>query len=130
MTTEPTKATITADTNNASHTPGPWYLRAGHADWGMPLQHEVWGIDPDADGDDGTERDCVALVLSMQPYPLGAKEADIKYSATQFGNAKLIAAAPELLYALADMINEFQPHTIGQNNAFGKAMAIYKKATT
>lgn len=89
----------------SGHTPGPWFLKRGFSDWNMPKQHEIWAVEGSTD-----DRDCIAIIPSLTPAPLGPKAKDSEYAARQLANASLLAVAADLFEALqrlpddADMI--------------------------
>ena len=91
-----------------THTPGPWLARNG----------KVWGVE------DGTIGGL--LVATLDPAVLeeevAMKEAD----------ARLIAAAPELLLALSDMLDQFEDneqYDVGDAKIIARARAAYFSAT-
>ena len=49
------------------------------------------------------ERDQIAGVPSITPGPIGAARKDREYATRQLANARLIAAAPDLLEALKNL---------------------------
>ena len=99
-------------------TPGPWRVEKGHSDWGLPRSHAVIpdGGKFDFDG-------MIAEVHSLQPYCAGESKANIEKASTDIANANLIAAAPDLYEALADLVyaHEGQP-------GWGAARAALAKA--
>ncbi len=84
--------------SEAKFTPGPWTLRKGFSDWGLPCQHDL------VIGEGETERDQIAGVPSITPYCMGARQADREYAARQYANARLISAAPEMYEALKGVL--------------------------
>jgi hypothetical protein len=104
--------------DTAAHTPGPWTLDAG----GWPLI--INGPEPWAEGtiDDGAQADVVVLIDCLEnsgrtyDYPEEIAEA----------NARLIAAAPELLAALEDVVRVYA--RIGPDSVLAPARAAIARA--
>lgn len=97
-----------------SHTPGPWTMRTVSTSAGVchRVYPEAWG-DPPSHGaiclyDDQT---------SLNPHPDGE----------QIANARLIAAAPEMLEALEELVDIEGPLP-GTANWHAKVMAVIAKA--
>lgn len=94
----------------AKHTPGPW--KTYTTDQGL--------IDITAAGNDGT------LTLA---YMTGEDNIEINVEA----NAKLMAAAPDLLEALTSLYSKFKNDGIGSSSHYSpimeRAKAAIKKAT-
>lgn len=78
---------------SAKHTRGPWHVTESGGDW-SGMSGVSLGID-DAFGADGGRDYCLATVVHGDPDELQA-------------NARLIAAAPELLAVLQEMLPRFQ----------------------
>lgn len=89
------------------HTPGPWLV--GNSD--IREARAVWG--------DGGY--CGAMQVAICPPEFAAHDA----------NAQLIAAAPDLLSALSDVLDEWltADHSAGLNPKFRAARAAIRKAT-
>ena len=88
-----------------THTPGPWLARNG----------KVWG-----EGGDGLP--VATLDPAVLEEEVAMKEAD----------ARLIAAAPELLLALSDMLDQFEDneqYDVGDAKIIARARAAYFSAT-
>ena len=103
-----------------SHTPGPW--KAGH----MILmgsdglrKHDLWGVSSDytvkGKNDDGVEYDYGYAICDVKP-------AD--WRLLPEGDAKLIAAAPDLLAACETILRELDE----QNAQEGMALTLSEKA--
>lgn len=98
--------------SETKHTPGPWHI---HED-GMKFSREIYPVN--YGGKENTER-CV-LIARVSGWKGGfntAKEAE--------ANARLIAAAPELLEALQAVVRIADRKTV----EFDKARAAIAKAT-
>ena len=78
---------------SAKHTPGPWRVRPNAANWRAVCD----AIGCSASEAVLSEDTAVALVVASGPHPFG------KVPPTKF-NARLIAAAPDLLVALQDLV--------------------------
>lgn len=89
--------------SEAKHTPGPWALGGE-----TPNKFRIVAVDD-------TEKFTIASVVRMDAYPSQSR-----------GNAFLIAAAPDLLQACQDMLDELGEQedglTMGQQDAI-KAIA-------
>lgn len=86
---------------NAKHTPGPWHI-GSEQDYSVDRykRNEEWARIRNASGG------LIAAVASVHPQG-GRKSTDFD---TEAANARLIAAAPDLLAALADIV---QLHNLG-----------------
>lgn len=95
---------------NAKHTPGPW-------EW----DGSVWNYD--------SENEAPWLVQGGSDHRVFVLLGSIK--ANKEADARLIAAAPELLEALQIMVKQFTktPSTLADTEARGKAHAAIAKAT-
>lgn len=97
------------------YTPGPWITeKSGSAIWIGPNFHRTDG-----------KVELIVTHINIDPeYKKGVL-------AKNEANAKLIAAAPELLEALEEMIDEVGVKflTDRQKSAFNKGIAAVKKAT-
>jgi hypothetical protein len=112
------------DMTTKAHTPGPWKLFVGHADWGMPMSHTIF---PEGAADD--YGNVIAEIPSVQPYCMGAKQKDIKRARVQAANANLIAAAPDLLAALEELAEAGAEAWGEQRPCVRIAMEAIKRAT-
>lgn len=99
----------------AKHTPGPFFVTQS-SDWGG-MSGVSLGID-DAFGMEGGRDYHLATVVHGDPDAMRA-------------NARLIAAAPEMLEALQFMLTEFEHGDInaGEEAAISKARTAIAKAT-
>ncbi len=104
-----------------SHTPGPWRHRAA-GNLGNCIEADSGRRQ--FDGDDGFRT--VAMFQACEPTGLASKEAQ-----NAAANARLIAAAPELLAALDVMLSAFDGNAEGMERALAKqqARAAIAKAT-
>lgn len=105
------------------HTPGPWRKCGGYtADYIAVSSNDGYIVYGMADHDSQTE---LGKPIEAPDYP------------TQQANARLIAAAPDLLNALQDMLGGWQYirqfhgdlYGVGWDRAETKAMEAIKKAT-
>ena len=87
------------------HTPGPWILH--------PTAHHP-AVRSIGTPDTGPRRICTVGTMNGNPVDKA--------------NARLIAAAPELLAALIDVLPELE--SVGPMKKFEKARAVIAKATT
>lgn len=84
-------------TEDVKHTPGPWECQTGHSDWGMLTAHVIV-----PEGETGNDYETwIAEVPSITPYCMGASRKDKERASSQLANARLIAAAPDMLAALS-----------------------------
>lgn len=95
---------------SSKHTPGPWAVHDHPTD---PNQfgHHVTTVD--------------GLTICSVTYQLPVQTAKGAKEATRVANARLIAAAPELLEALQRIVDAVDPESIGWN----EAVAAIAKAT-
>lgn len=112
------------------HTRGPWKIyetRYKHYLNGEHIERNI-----------GTEWDHAQLKgpVPIATVAIGVGETEgagaIKFLNIDEMDAKLIAAAPELLYALSAMVNEFPALDVTESahEAYLSALAAIKKATT
>lgn len=90
-----------------SHTPGPWRVEKG---------------------DGALLKDCSGrfrVLVPMKPKPLHGQREEIMVSGLSESNARLIAAAPDLLAALKAMVNEVEFH---DHHCVETALAAIAKA--
>jgi hypothetical protein len=112
-------------TGNSKHTPGPWFLFQEHpANIAAKLRGEGNGMydlpaltDPKAWGHFRVSTPCGEIV-SIQSMNPGARQRE--------ANARLIAAAPELLEALKACADQLNIETLG-GEALDHARAILAK---
>jgi hypothetical protein len=71
-------------------TPGPWHSQLDGSDWGMPRNHAILS--------DGGE--LIAEIHSIQPYCAGESRQNIDRVMRDMANARLIAAAPDMMELL------------------------------
>ena len=84
------------DTMKPTHTPGPWMAsRLGQRD---PLVHSMDG------------QTVVASILNQSDAP--TKPGRLNETDTAFANARLIAAAPELLEVLKAVLTHYAPQSL------------------
>lgn len=104
---------------SAQHTPGPWTLETVPTQVGVC--HKVGPFPGKREGDKPRHACLYA------DYPSTGNPSDDELLA----NARLIAAAPELLEALRESIeheyNPFEPDN--QSRRYGRLQALYAKAT-
>jgi hypothetical protein len=97
------------------HTPGPWFAEANDS---------YWEVNPMNGGDDGIPFSVANVCCSSPGYRDGG---------LQEANARLIAAAPELLEALRELLEDTQHanHDCGDLSycPVSKARAAIAKAT-
>ena len=99
---------------NTQHTPGPWYIGKDFSDQGRHIYAEQMVCD-----DDGEEW-----------HPLIASTDDDERLVDWQANARLISAAPDLLEALKDMLDNHEDACTGYGEgAAEKARAAIAKAT-
>ena len=79
----------------ANHTPGPWFINPGFSDWNLPKRITIY-----------VEGLKIAEIESITPNPLGSNKQDREKAAIASANANLMAAAPDLLEALRDLLTE------------------------
>ena len=102
----------------SGHTPGPWAVHEhGHANgeqW-LSVLHGAWDVTHNYASRPGVIADAAHSAMS---------------DATNLANARLIAAAPELLEAVQELLADF-PMTYNRNSheAMRKARAAIAKAT-
>lgn len=106
----------------SKHTPGPWILK-----------NEYHGFVDDYDNQNGFEFKQVTL-MSQDDHVLGEVKAMKTLNFLQdfdqyAANAKLIAAAPDLLEALQNMLTTITNIGYGSGTVIDKAKAAIKKAT-
>ena len=97
------------ETLAAQHTPGPWYLSDGF-------------ISTAINGDEMAIAQMFVRVENHFPKPIGGSEAEM------FTNARLIAAAPDLLDACKNVRDRFVGTIIGSESWFTKIEAAIAKA--
>ena len=98
---------------NTKHTPGPWT--------NTPMQDTIWANDGDT---------MVARIadLPWKETPSGRRTSDCE---TEYANARLIAAAPELLEALQSFVSLCpSPEGLGGHAPIGAFFVIAEKART
>ena len=83
------------------HTPTPWKLQKGWADWGMPCQHDIYV------GEDNNPTQ-IAGIPSITPYCIGAKASERSLAATQAANAEYILEAVNNHERLTQRVQELE----------------------
>lgn len=101
-------------TTNTKHTPGPWYAKDGHVFSSAGFD----AVQALATSDHNSH----PMVADCNKSNMTIAEAD--------ANAALIAAAPELLAALKEMVKvcEEEEMAMGDGNAYPNAVAVIEKA--
>jgi hypothetical protein len=104
------------------HTPGPWVFeckQGGYSSW----------IGPDTGDQDGSPIICVMERDELIPETDRRKSDQYTFSAEQVANARLIAAAPDLLWALEKMLREHDALQMAENRTDGRwPAATYARA--
>lgn len=103
----------------SNHTPGPWHAATADEWRTASGEHAQWGrFDISAGSKDPT----------AENYYRVASVSNVNNSEQNQANAKLIAAAPDLLHALRDLVDVMTGRMDGETVALHNAMAALLKA--
>lgn len=95
------------------HTPGPWSTKFGDHPTG-PNNHSIDIVTENWPNDDGWVADVHQQFTSKE---------------NGWANAKLIAAAPDMLQFISDFITEYNKATIDLDPLYNQAALLFDKAT-
>ena len=96
--------------SEAKHTPGPWHIHL------VPVEHEIW-VHAEFERKQSVFHGAVATAFSYTGVTSPAK--GIEWS-TAIANAHVIAAAPDLLEALEDLVGLAEAAMREANNDCGQ----------
>ncbi len=106
--------------SNIKHTPGPWVVDI--KSFGVEPEEVIIGVKTETDIPSYYQRICDSILPSDD-------EQYIKEHAEIKANMTLIAAAPEMLEAIQQLIEVFEPYTKEHTKLAYKVYALINKAT-